>query len=215
LGASILFGEWGWTIPVLVAEDGTTPFQCPEAPRLGWLTEGDADNRRAVGAAILKLEEFPLELLGFDDSELASILNSRSVGATDPDDAPPLPANPIARPGDLWQLGRHLLVCGDATERADVEMLLAGAQPHLMIVDPPYGVEYEAPVADWRVRLLGCCGLGLHIIRRSSPVQADRFDRYGALRQEETIAGPRRAARQWPRPLRRRPPGRPRGPGAP
>jgi DNA modification methylase len=102
-----------------------------------------------IELADLKLEEFPLGLLGFDDTELASILNSRSVGATDPDDVPPVPANPIARPGDLWQLGRHVLLCGDATERADVDMLLAGEQPHLMIVDPPYGVEYDP---DWRNR---------------------------------------------------------------
>ena len=64
-----------------------------------------------IELADLKLEEFPLELLGFDDSELASILNSRSVGATDPDDAPPVPVNPVARLGDLWQLGRHRLLC--------------------------------------------------------------------------------------------------------
>jgi hypothetical protein len=175
IAASI--SRWGWTIPVLAAEDGTILAgharvlaahklgltTVPVIVARGW-TEAEkrayaiADNKLTLNSgwdeellrielADLKLEEFPLELLGFDDTELASILNSRSVGATDPDDVPPVPVKPVARPGDLWQLGRHLLVCGDATERADVEMLLAGAQPHLMVTDPPYGVNYDA---DWR-----------------------------------------------------------------
>jgi hypothetical protein len=97
----------------------------------------------------LKLEEFPLGLLGFDDSELASILNSRSVGATDPDDVPPVPVNPVTRTGDLWRLGRHYLLCGDATNKDDVERLLETERPHLMIVDPPYRVEYDP---NWRNR---------------------------------------------------------------
>jgi hypothetical protein len=80
---------------------------------------------------------------------LAGILNSRSVGATDPDDVPPLPVNPVTRAGDLWHLGRHRLLCGDTTERADVEFLLAGAEPHSMVTDPQarrrYPIEVPAP----------------------------------------------------------------------
>ena len=49
--------------------------------------------------------------------------------------------------GQLWQVGRHRLLCGDATEEGDVERLLDGAEPRLMVTDPPYGVEYDA---DWR-----------------------------------------------------------------
>jgi ParB-like chromosome segregation protein Spo0J len=88
------------------------------------LNSGWDEELLRIELADLKLEEFSLELLGFDDSELASILNSRSVGATDPDDVPPVPVNPVTRPGDLWHMGRHLLLCGDATERGDVEFLL-------------------------------------------------------------------------------------------
>jgi ParB-like chromosome segregation protein Spo0J len=171
--------EWGWTIPVLVAEDGTilagharalAALKCgiteiPVIVARGWseakrrayviadnkltLNSGWDEELLRIELADLKLEEFPLALLGFDDTELASILNSRSVGATDPDDAPPVPVNPVARRGDLWQLGRHRLLCGDATERADVEMLLAGAQigcPH------QEGIDYEAewcPVCEF------------------------------------------------------------------
>jgi DNA modification methylase len=57
------------------------------------------------------------------------------------------PANPVTRPGDLWRLGRHRLLCGDATSAADVARLLGGTQPHLMVTDPPYGVNYEP---EWR-----------------------------------------------------------------
>ena len=53
---------------------------------------------------------------------------------------PILPSEPVSRCGDLWLLGRHRLMCGDATERSQVTRLLDGAQPSLMVTDPPYGV---------------------------------------------------------------------------
>ena len=59
-----------------------------------------------------------------------------------------LPAPAIARRGDVWLLGAHRLVCGDATEPADVALALAGECPHLMVTDPPYGVSYDP---NWRV----------------------------------------------------------------
>jgi DNA modification methylase len=56
---------------------------------------------------------------------------------------------PVSRLGDVWLLGRHRLVCGDSTDPAVVERVLAGVQPHLMVTDPPYGVEYDPA---WRNR---------------------------------------------------------------
>ena len=56
---------------------------------------------------------------------------------------------PVSRPGDLWLLGRHRLLCGSATEPADVARLLGGVRPHLMATDPPYGVNYDPA---WRNR---------------------------------------------------------------
>lgn len=59
------------------------------------------------------------------------------------------PGRPQTRLGDVWQLGPHRLICGDATSPADVAVALDGATPHLMVTDPPYGVEYRP---EWRAK---------------------------------------------------------------
>ena len=59
------------------------------------------------------------------------------------DDVPAAPEVPVSRAGDLWLLGRHRLLCGDATCASDVARLLGDVRPHLMVTDPPYGVEYD------------------------------------------------------------------------
>lgn len=64
-------------------------------------------------------------------------------GLTDPDDVPPVPKEPWVKMGDLFHLGKHRLLCGDATKREDVMRLLGRVAPHLMVTDPPYGVEYD------------------------------------------------------------------------
>jgi DNA modification methylase len=70
-------------------------------------------------------------------------------GLTDPDEVPEPPAEPSTRPGDLWLLGEHRLLCGDATNADDVRRVLAGASPRLLVVDPPFGVELDM---EWRDR---------------------------------------------------------------
>lgn len=69
------------------------------------------------------------------------------AGLTDPDDVPKEPEKPVSVLGDLWILGNHRLICGDSTQSDTVSKLLGPVKPHLMVTDPPYGVEYEA---DWR-----------------------------------------------------------------
>ena len=88
----------------------------------------------------------------FDELQLADLIGEAADpeqfdGNTDPDEAPEPPAIAVSRPGDLWVLGNHRLICGDSTDAATVTRLLAGAKPHLMVTDPPYGVEYDA---NWR-----------------------------------------------------------------
>jgi DNA modification methylase len=97
----------------------------------------------------LKELGFDLSLTGFGEIELGTLLADKTEGLTDPDDAPAVPEHPVTQPGDLWLLGRHRLLCGDSTSAADVERLLAGVAPHLMVTDPPYGVNYDPA---WRNR---------------------------------------------------------------
>lgn len=64
-------------------------------------------------------------------------------GNTDPDDVPEAPEEPITKPGDLWVLGNHRLLCGDSTNIQHVERLMAGQNADMLHTDPPYGVDYE------------------------------------------------------------------------
>ena len=91
------------------------------------------------------------------------------TGLTDPDDVPEVPAEPVSRPGDLWVLGRHRLLCGDSTDAAAVKTVLGDVSPHLMVTDPPYGVEYEPA---WRKR----AGVNLNKAKLGKVANDDRAD---------------------------------------
>jgi DNA modification methylase len=65
-----------------------------------------------------------------------------SGGNTDPDEVPEPPKVPVTKPGDLWLLGDHRLLCGDSTKAEDVARLMAGQKAFVMNTDPPYGVDY-------------------------------------------------------------------------
>ena len=83
-----------------------------------------------------------LSTLGFDVGEIDDLLRHGEADLRE-DDVPPVPDLPVSRAGDLWRLGGHRILCGDATKAADVERLLGGVRPHLMVTDPPYGVNYD------------------------------------------------------------------------
>jgi len=88
----------------------------------------------------------------FDADDLAEILGTveqlPTEGLTDADDVPEAPAEPITKPGDLWILGDHRLLCGDSTDTVALERLMAGANADLWLTDPPYNVNYEGKTAD-------------------------------------------------------------------
>ena len=96
----------------------------------------------------------PDALAGLDDLDIFSFDDvfppAGTAGKTDPDDIPETPKKPITRTGDLWVLGKHRIVCGDSTKQETVERLLDGAEPDLMVTDPPYGVNYDA---TWRYKV--------------------------------------------------------------
>jgi hypothetical protein len=98
----------------------------------------------------LKSLGFDLALTGFDDVELGALFADKNAGLTDPDATPPVPEHPVSALGDLWLLGPHRLLCGDSTVATDVERVLGGVEPHLMVTDPPYGVSYDP---KWRDEL--------------------------------------------------------------
>ena len=87
--------------------------------------------------------DYDIDILGFEADELAELLVQPAGGLVDPDEVPELPTEPITRPGDLWVLGNHRLLCGDSTNSADVERLMDGERATLMATDPPYLVNYE------------------------------------------------------------------------
>jgi len=89
---------------------------------------------------------FDMDLLAFDEEELARLLTEGAgvqEGLTDPDDVPEPPDEAVTQPGDLWILGDHRLLCGDAGSTEDVDRLLDGAGIHLVNTDPPYNVRVE------------------------------------------------------------------------
>lgn len=86
-------------------------------------------------------------LTGFSESEVQDLLFSKSDGLTDPDEVPDLSEEAITKPGDVWILGKHRVICGDSTNPETVEKLLGTVKPPLMVTDPPYGVNYDP---NWR-----------------------------------------------------------------
>lgn len=167
----------GWrTVPTIVLA------HLSEAERRAYVL---ADNKLAINAGwdkdILAIElqalvdlEFDVELTGFSLSEIDLVLDEageRDPNANNkPDDAvPPMEGVAVTRSGDLWQLGRHRLLCGDARQRDDFVTLLGSERADLVFTDPPYNVKIDGNV----------CGLGSIKHREfafaSGEMSADQF----------------------------------------
>jgi DNA modification methylase len=174
--------RFGFTIPMLVAEDGTiiaghgrlmaaAQLGLAEVPVMvarGWSEEDRrlytlADNRLAEIAEwdpeMLRIEigelreDFGIEdmsLIGFSAEDLAEILPDALIdttgGLTDPDDVPEVAEAPVTRPGDVWVMGKHRLLCGDSTVATDVQKVLGDVKADLCFCDPPYNVDYAGGV---------------------------------------------------------------------
>ena len=165
--------RFGQQAPIVVDEHGVVVAgngRLVAAEKLGWthlwvirttLGEVDrvayalADNRTselatwdpealAVHLGALQDVDFDLGEIGFDDIDLRKLLPDDPL---EDDEVPALPAEPETKPGDLIILGRHRLKCGDSTSADDVADALGGAEPFLMVTDPPYGFNYDP---EWR-----------------------------------------------------------------
>ena len=136
--------------------------------RLDQMTEAEkrayilADNKIAQNAgwdeALLAVElqylvevEFEVELTGFESAEIDFVIEAHSPeSAEDKEEAVPLPdpsAPIVSRTGDLWELGRHRLLCGDATNAAAFTALMAGEKAQMVFADPPYNVPIAGNVS--------------------------------------------------------------------
>ncbi|MEZ7603231.1 site-specific DNA-methyltransferase [Streptococcus parasanguinis] len=166
--------EFGFLSPILIAEDNTILAghgRLAAARKLGLtkvpcvkeshLTETQrrayiiADNKLSLNAGwdedILAIElselqgaDFDLDLLGFDESELASIFeDDKEVEDDDFDVEEELNKPCFSKAGDIWTLGRHRLICGDSTKEETYRILMEGKKANLVVTDPPYNVNYE------------------------------------------------------------------------
>jgi DNA modification methylase len=171
--------EFGFTNPILIDDDGgiiaghgrlmaAKKLGLDEVPciRLGHLSEAQrkayviADNQLALNSGwdldTLKLEmdrlgelDFDIELLGFDDDFLASLMiEEPGDGLTDEDAVPEPPETPITVEGDVWVLGNHRLMCGDSTSIDALEKLTNNQLVDMWLTDPPYNVAYEGKTKD-------------------------------------------------------------------
>ena len=136
------------TVPAIIVDHLTKEQE--DALRIadnktGEIAEWDEELLRAELKA---LEEagFGIEDLGFDNSELEALLEgdvSVSVGETDPNAAPEVPEVAVSRPGEVYVLGDHRLVCGDSTKAEDVGRVCKEGEADMWLTDPPYNVAYE------------------------------------------------------------------------
>lgn len=151
--------------PVIVRTD-LSPTQV-KASRLAdnRIAQSEWDNEMlALELGALDDIGFDLDLTGFDPDELDALFaGTGTKGNIDPDEVPEAPVNPVTVLGDVWIMGAapsggHRLVCGDSTDADTVNKVLKGVKPHLMVTDPPYGVEYDA---DWRNKAMRADGTAI------------------------------------------------------
>lgn len=119
-----------------------------------------ADNKLALNAGwddsllrseLFELSElgFDMELIGFTQDEIDALTPEQiPEGLTDEDAVPEVPADPISKPGDVWVLGKHRVMCGDSTSIDAVEALMDGGLADQLITDPPYNVAYAGKTKD-------------------------------------------------------------------
>ena len=117
------------------------------------LTELGTWDEAALSAELNELlaDDYDLSLVGFSDGELDKLLafdggGGEEADARDSEDIPETPVDPVSRPGDLWLLGPHRLLCGDATVINDLDRLMERRKADLCFTDSPYNVDYAGGV---------------------------------------------------------------------
>lgn len=139
--------ELGWTEIAVAAfgdDDATAKAFALADNRTSELGSFDMAALAAMAVEVQAADPELLEAASYSEADLNALLAGQRVPEkrTDPDAVPDAPAEPVTTAGDVWLLGPHRLLCGDATDMAAVEAMLAGDRCDCMWTDPPYGVEY-------------------------------------------------------------------------
>ncbi|MGO4917662.1 site-specific DNA-methyltransferase [Pseudogemmobacter sp. W21_MBD1_M6] len=145
--------------------------------------------------AELRDEAFDLDILGFSDSELDDLLADADLDHDpppsfgDPDFVPEAPPAPVTETGMVWCLGKHRVICGDSTSRADVERLCGDNPVDACWTDPPYNVNYEGTAGkiandnmgstEFRRFLIGAFGAAFAVMRAGAPMYIAHADTEG------------------------------------
>jgi DNA modification methylase len=189
--------EWGWTTPILIDETGQVlaghgRLMAAQSIGIkeglvrvarGWSEEKKrayiiADNKIGENATwdkgLLALElgalhegfGYDATLAGFSQDDLHKMLGRKDTE----EDALPEVKKARTKIGSLWELGSHLLLCGDATDREAVDRITRDADPQLMVTDPPYGVNYDP---SWRNGVIGYEKVSVRGHSREGTVQND------------------------------------------
>ncbi len=170
--------EFGWTNPILVSKEGyilagharlkaAEKAGISEVPVIYLPLEGEkaeaylvADNRlqdetdwdyEKLKNLLQELDtgEIDLELTGFDIDEIEDLITQLHIPEeVTEDEAPEPPEEPVTKPGDLWLLGRHRLLCGDSTDQTVVAKLMENQLADMIFTDPPYNVDYTGKTKD-------------------------------------------------------------------
>lgn len=112
--------------------------------RTAELAEWDDDVLAATLNGLFADDPDLLNATGFSEEELAELLADDLPADITEDEVPELPADPITKPGDLWILGEHRVLCGDSTKAEDVARLMVDHKALLIHTDPPYGMSYQS-----------------------------------------------------------------------
>jgi DNA modification methylase len=131
---------WEWIAALIVDEDDVAAAARAIADnRTAELASWDEEKLAQLLKSIREAGQIDLEVTGFSQADIEQLL---PLDVPD-DQVPEPPENPVTRPGDLWVLGNHRLLCADSSRPEDVDRLLDGAAVHLVNTDPPYGVRVE------------------------------------------------------------------------
>jgi len=132
----------------------------------------------------LNSKDYDLSVLGFDQDELDALLNpiEPTVGLTDEDAVPDVPEEPKTKPGDVYILGNHRLMCGDSCSVTDMEKLCNDRKVDMWLTDPPYNVAYEGKTKDaLTIQNDSMSDDGFRQFLRDSYVTADSVMKPGAV----------------------------------